>query len=359
MNVVASTTERAARNEGSAMDPIIERELAADAARPSPGALLRTARERQGMHVATLAAAIKVSTHKIEALEADRWDELPGPTFTRALAQAVCRVLKTDPRPVLVLLPPADTSMLDSTVGNLNEPFAGRAGSDTSLGGFKPGPIVWAALVLLLAALALWFVPKGWFSRLTGQAAQTGPASQAAPTTAQSGQRAAAPATTAPAAAQPIALPAFPAAPAASGATPAPGPNATGIAPAAQSVPPAALGTPGSATPATTTPATPATATAGATPSAGAAAPAAPSPAPPAAALVLRSTAASWVEVRDAAGRVLVSRTLLPEEPVALDGAAPLQVVVGNATATQVIYKGRLVVLTPVGRDNVARVELR
>ena len=73
----------------------------------SPGALLRAAREKQGLHIAALAAAIKVAPRKLDALENDRWHELPDATFTRALAQTVCRTLKIDARPVLDLLPAA------------------------------------------------------------------------------------------------------------------------------------------------------------------------------------------------------------------------------------------------------------
>ena len=53
----------------------------------SAGAMLRAAREQQGLHIAALAAAIKVTPRKLDALEHDRWDELPDATFTRALAQ--------------------------------------------------------------------------------------------------------------------------------------------------------------------------------------------------------------------------------------------------------------------------------
>ena len=38
-------------------------------AAPSAGALLKAAREKQGLHIAALAAAIKVSPRKLEALE--------------------------------------------------------------------------------------------------------------------------------------------------------------------------------------------------------------------------------------------------------------------------------------------------
>ena len=57
--------------------------------KPSAGALLKAARERQGLHIAALAAAIKVTPRKLDALENDRWGELPDATFTRALAQSV------------------------------------------------------------------------------------------------------------------------------------------------------------------------------------------------------------------------------------------------------------------------------
>ena len=59
---------------------------AASASAPSAGRLLREAREKQGLHIAALAAAIKVSPKKLELLESDRFDELPDATFTRALA---------------------------------------------------------------------------------------------------------------------------------------------------------------------------------------------------------------------------------------------------------------------------------
>ncbi|MEO6362297.1 MAG: helix-turn-helix domain-containing protein, partial [Caldimonas sp.] len=42
----------------------------------SAGRLLREARERQGLHIAALAASIKVAPKKLELLEADRFDAL-------------------------------------------------------------------------------------------------------------------------------------------------------------------------------------------------------------------------------------------------------------------------------------------
>ena len=44
------------------------------------GAMLRAARERQGLHIAALAASIKVPPAKLEALEAGRYEALTDST---------------------------------------------------------------------------------------------------------------------------------------------------------------------------------------------------------------------------------------------------------------------------------------
>lgn len=76
------------------------------------GALLRQLREDAGLKFDVLAQALRVSPAKLEALEADRLDELPDAMFARALTLAVCRQLKTDAAPVLALLPRQDVSRL-------------------------------------------------------------------------------------------------------------------------------------------------------------------------------------------------------------------------------------------------------
>ena len=48
------------------------------------GTLLREAREAAGLHVATLAANLKVPVRKLEALEEDRFDQLGDAVFIRA-----------------------------------------------------------------------------------------------------------------------------------------------------------------------------------------------------------------------------------------------------------------------------------
>ena len=82
-------------------------------------------------------------------------------------------------------------------------------------------------------------------------------------------------------------------------------------------------------------------------------------PAAPAGVAVLRASAESWIEVRDAQGKVMLARTVQAGETVGLDGALPLRLTVGNAAATELRFRGQPVDLTAATRDNVARIELK
>lgn len=282
------------------------------------GSLLRAAREKHGLHIAALAAAMKVPPRKLDALENDRWNELPDATFVRALALTVCRTLKTDAQPVLELLPPAQPMALRDAGDQLNAPYrdaGGRGSSSLAAGAIRP--MVWAAAGLILAAVAVYFVPEAWL--------------KGAP-------------------------PAAPLAGSVSVASAASAPLASASAP--DSAASAVVGLPDSLVP------MPATAAAAGTPSAGETVFSAPlsnlmQATPTVGALQLRTTEASWVEVRDGKGQVLLSRTVQPDELVGLDGAPPMRLTIGNAAATQLSFRGQAVNLTPNTRDNVARVELQ
>lgn len=280
-------------------------------AAPTAGSLLRQARQAQGMHIAMLAAATKVPQRKLEALEADRLDELPDATFTRALAQTVCRALKIDPAPVLALLPQPAGHRLEQVAEGINAPFRERPGMSQVGEGLNIGsPAVWAPLLVLLLAALVYFLPAGTV-KLPGATGAS------APTAARSASLPAA-----------VATPAEAPAPAASvvvetvhSAPVAPEPAASGVASAASAPAPAAE-------------------------------------AAPAGVLQLRTSAESWVEVTDARGATLLSRLLQPGETVGVDGATPMRLTVGNASATQVSFRGQPVTLTTT-RDNVARMELK
>jgi cytoskeleton protein RodZ len=290
---------------------------------PTPdtaGSLLRQARVAKGLHIAALATSIKVAPRKLELLEADRYDELPGATFTRALAQTVCRTLKIDAAPVLALLPqPADQGLSQLSRG-LNEPFRDKPGrrvpSDLS---FLKSPIVIAAGVLVLASAAMYLLPAGWVDELTqpgnGIVARDGDAASV-PAPMASAVMTLPPPAVVMAASDALPAPVSqPASASASGAAAASAPSATASLPAAAAVAPNG-------------------------------------------ALLLRAKAQSWVEVIDGRGNPLMSRLLEAGETVGLDGPTPLRVRIGNASATQVSFRGRPVDLSP-SRDNVAKLELR
>ncbi len=288
--------------------------------RRTAGAMLRAAREKQGLHIAALAAAIKVAPRKLDALENDRYDELPDATFTRALAQTVCRTLKVDPQPVLALLPQAEPAVLDTVSGALNAPFRERPSREDGAGlaAAAVRPMVWAGVGLLVAAAVVYFAPAHlWQSAPEAVRMAAGAASAVLPsrTPATLTETVVAPAP-APLASEPVAVAAVPVVP----------------------LPPAASAAPTMAE--------------------------APLDAAPAAPLTprlvqLRAEDDSWVEARDARGQVVFSRIVQRGEAVGFDGALPIRLTVGNAPATRVSLRGKAVDLGPSTRENVARIELQ
>lgn len=275
------------------------------------GAILRAARERQGVHIAMLAAAIKVSPRKLDALEGDRYDELPDATFTRALAQTVCRALKIDVQPVLAKLPLAGTAPLEQVSVGLGTPFRERPGRGELSTRLPPMPLVWAGVALVAAAVAIALWPAQGLEGL----GIGGPDKTAATTAAPAPVAVESPAS---AAAVPD-VTASPVAPA-----PAAAPGAAPLIETVHSAPPP-------------DPAAPATAR-GAT---------------------LTAADASWVEIVDGSGQTLLSRIVQAGETVNVDGALPMKLKIGNARSTQLVFRGQAVELDAFTRDNIARVELK
>ena len=125
----------------------------------SPGGMLRQLREAAGVDPALVASAMKVSLQKLDALENDRFDELPDLTFARGLASAICRAFGADPAPVLERMPLAAPG-LRAQGKPINQPF--RQPGDSPAPMLKSSfskPLVIAIGVLLLAAAALWLLP--------------------------------------------------------------------------------------------------------------------------------------------------------------------------------------------------------
>lgn len=288
------------------------------------GAMLRAARQDQGLHIGALAAAIKVPQAKLEALEGDRYQDLPDATFTRALAQTVCRVLKIDPEPVLARLPTNSPAPLERVDGGLNMPFRDRPGRiDPTEWAIWRRPSFWIVAVLLGAAVVVAVIPPSW---VAGVSKLAGRAPDATGSTGSVGSSA---------------LPAAVPASALAGA----------IVERADVMPPrASAGGESDRTIAAVS-----AAASGTEGVAGAAA----APVPIQGSTRLRATEATWVRVTDSRGQILLSRVLSPGEVVDFDAEPPLALRIGNAQGTQVWRHGQPVDLTAATRDNVASLELR
>jgi cytoskeleton protein RodZ len=65
------------------------------------GALLRETRESHGLSVGEVAQQLKFAPRQLEALEREKFEELPGGTFVRGMLRSYARLLKLDPEPLV------------------------------------------------------------------------------------------------------------------------------------------------------------------------------------------------------------------------------------------------------------------
>ena len=295
------------------------------------GAMLRAARQQQGLHIAALAASIKVTPAKLEALEAGRYHELPDTTFARALAKTVCRVLKIDPEPVLAQMPGTRESGLARVDGGLNTPFRERPGRvDPTVWVPWRHPVLWAVALLLVAAAAFVLVPAVSVIGGASPFADMAPA----PVMPPSG-----------AAALPLATDATAAAPSEAAEAASAVAGANGLAAVRPST-------------ATATATGTATNIAAGNAAATQAAPAGAAPVAGGDALTLRAVQATWVQLSDGAGQTLMARLVPAGETVSLTAMPPLRLRIGNASGTELRFRGQLVDLNLVARDNIANITL-
>jgi cytoskeleton protein RodZ len=295
----------------SMSEPIVDATVIDSAA--TAGTMLRTAREKRGLHIAALAASIKVPQRKLEALESDRYEELLDLTFTRALAQTICRTLKIDAQPVLDRLPqvPGAAPKLQHVSNGLNAPFRERPGRDEPADWSWLGrPVVWGTLLVLIAAGVLAFAPSRFLDQLKS----------ALP----SGSGASSPASSSsvlpPVGGASSVIEVVPTSPVVGGTS-------------------TSLGAPVAVE-------TPAVAAATATVPAGAGL------------LGVKATGETWIEVQDKRGQTLLSRKVAAGESLGLNGDVPLRVTIGNAANTQLTFRGQMVDLKANTEGNVARLQL-
>ena len=305
----------------------------------SAGQLLRAAREAAGMDLASLAVALKVSAKKLEALESDRFEQLPDAVFLRGLASSVCRALKIDATPILARLPQSTVPRLDFDDPGLNTPF--RTPGDEAKMPFwdkLSRPLVLAAVAVLMGALVLIFFPYSEQRAEIGSIVNRGTAPSAGSAAVQA--------------------PVTQTTPAASTQGPQPSrkePVAASPAVATGGVQPAAVG----AQPAAAKPAQ--MAKAGSEPQASVAAgETAPRKKFSSTGIVVFKTSdSSWVEVTDGNGAIQLSRLLEAGDTVGVSGPLPLNVTVGRADATEVTVRGKPFPLESLTRQGVAHFEVK
>lgn len=351
---------------------------------PSAGALLRQAREAAGLHVAALAVSIRVPVKRLEALEADRLDELPDAVFARALAASVCRALKIDPAPILAKLPQVNPRVLNDQ-GGLNTPFReGRgAGSAWTALGDIPRGVLWAAGGLLIGAALLAFQPwwSAWLPAMpdrssstpTGEPVPRG--TDAVPAPAATRGLIVEPVASAAQSAQPVVTEAPRGLPAASEPAQAVASAAAAVSSAAVAARQVASALVGAASqvirpaasasgPAGPVPAVVASAALKSAPTlATASSPARGGSAPALAAgpdwLVVKAVADTWVSISEPGGVSIARRVLARGETLSAGGKGPLFVIIGRVDAAQVVVRGKPFDLATVAKDNVARFEAR
>jgi len=276
-----------------AVDPVPQR--------VSAGTLIKVAREAQGLHLGALAVVLKVPVSKLEALEADRFNELLDLIFTRALASSVCRVLKIDPMPVLAALPQPESTSIKINQVRLDTPFqTHRFAWVQQLKGRLASPLGLGVALMVLAVLVI----LNWPGDQAEDAISGGT----------------------------VLVPHTSADPAPMSELPAPGASsAVAVLSEAPLVTPPAATAPATASPEVSS----------------------------AGILMLQARQQSWVEVTDAGGVLQLKKILEPGESVQLSGALPLSVVLGRADAVDVMVRGERLNVNAMTKNNVARFEVK
>lgn len=285
-------------------DPDAPVDAAAEAPPPASfGARLQWQRERLGLSVTDVAARLRLHPNQVRALEQEALSALPEAAYVRGFVRGYARVLDLDPAPLLadlgLKLAPAAASVVDGmTQARDYSPVRAAAREHASR------KIVMAGAVLLLIALGA----LGWYATHQPRP-EPPPAVMPTPTPPATSPGAPPPNTSSEASSAPLA----------------------GAAPSA----------PSAAAPDTSA----ATADTGALTT----------PVPPAPLLKVRFTGPSWVEVKDAEGKVLLSQHSAAGAEHVIEGTPPFYVVVGDTTKAAVEVRGESYDLAPHTRQNVAR----
>lgn len=279
------------------------------AAQPLLGELLIAARERWNLSDADLARQMRLGLRQIQALEENRFDDLPGNTFVRGFIRNYARVVQADPEPFLQAYEHSRPSQQQPEIERSQEQIAFP-------NKVLPKWVWYLGVLLVLALLSPLLIYLALSDDGAPQQAAKPPAASISP--AANGAQIDAPLVLPP----PQAV-LQSAAPSAASGTQATGPNV---------------------------PVTPRPEEAKALP---------PEPAASGeASLALNFDGDAWVEIRDKSGKIVFSRLGRRGEAQAVQGKPPFSLVVGNAVQVRIAYNGKPFDLAPHTKVNVARFKL-
>ena len=317
-------------------------EAGQDSPRQGPGRLIRLARERARIGISELAGLTKLAPATLEALERDDFTMLSEPVYVRgyyrkcakALAVSEQELLAAYEKVVAPRAPQAPTKLLlgGSETGSSLKKNRRRGG-----GGGAPW-LMWLIGIVLLVAVAAWFLREDPNGHRPVLADVPGAAKPVPVLPAASEPSAAAPSAVDGGAAKPLSTNELATTPAESGQTAA----AQAAAPSQPSTPAPTAGQGPQPTLATELSAPPAAVAAAATPAGPA----------PAGALTLGFKATSWVRVEDSIGKVLLSGVVQSGDRQVLAGKPPYSLFLGNAPGVSVEYQGQVIDLKPYIKSN-------
>ena len=300
----------------------------------APGLVLKEARERLGVGLSEIAASMHLDEEVVLALEQGRHEDLPALAYVRGYLRTYARLVGLDPETL-------EEGMRGVEAGPVRGPVLRRSQSRQTFAvrSQRHIGVLLAAIVgvlLLAAAVLLWFVwrlPDTWFSAAPEVVAPEVVAADASVAGTAIERVAGAPVERLAPESEPLAP--SDADPPAIGEIPAPSASA----PSSEGEPRA------SSDPVSPADAEPLPAVA-----------VAPSEMDSSSdTLVLRFDESSWVEVRDAADRLIHADLGEPGQTATVAGSAPFSVVVGYAAGVRLDFNGDPVPLLPHTRENVAR----
>ena len=301
-----------------------------------PGKTLAAQREALGWSVEQVADQLKLAVRQVVALEAGDYANLPGPAVVRGFVRAYAKIMKLDPAPLVAMI------ALDTAPAPDTTPTTVRRDKPTSFSEVRfptngkrsrpPYGLIAGVVVVIGAGIAVWQLGLvSAFLPAAGTSAASAPVASAPSNPAASVTVLPSPVTGA--VSTPIET-----------TTVKPGeenkPLQSPSVPLISVPPPAATApaaAPAAATPAAATPAAPASGNS----------------------LVLTVREDSWVEVKRAKGRPLLSKLLKAGSTETVEIKEPVTLVVGKPSGVDASLRGAALPLPPVAGGTVARVAVQ